>query len=437
MFGGVFNRMNQRIVNRQQHGFNKNLAGGVKGGAINRQEFMRLSTFDQKTRELEGKFLKDGKLTFKERQILEKRNSFNQKMLNRYKHGDFHPGSRKPRNSIERKMQNQLHRTYSGLRSGSLTQGEGVRTLDRQGQVATNYGRMKATPNGFWNRVHGKSTFSPWEKRSIHRQLNRNSSNISHLKNNWASDWGAPGQIRHHRPRHHYQNHYHPPMQFPSYPSPQMGPGMGQMPGFPGGGCPPYMSPFTQQMFAMQMMQMQMMMQMMGFGMPMEMIGGMPGGMNNFMNMRPHPLRMSPPMGQMMPMGPLPFNAQTGNRLADTAMRWNGAAFKPGQTKRCADFVSTMIEQSGQAPPGFKHEVSASRLRNYGKPVPGGTQNLKPGDVVFFGNTYRPGNTTHVGIYVGNGKFAHRPTANKPVKIDNINSKYYSSHFTGANRLGV
>jgi hypothetical protein len=140
--------------------------------------------------------------------------------------------------------------------------------------------------------------------------------------------------------------------------------------------------------------------------------------------------------GNMYGTGPGNWNPQTGNRLADMAASWNGQHFKPGQTRRCADFVSTMLTQSGTAPPGFRHQVSAAGLRNYGTPIGGGTQNLRPGDVVFFGNTYRPGHTTHVGIYLGDGRFAHRPTANAPVKIDNINSRYWSSHYTGANRMG-
>lgn len=131
--------------------------------------------------------------------------------------------------------------------------------------------------------------------------------------------------------------------------------------------------------------------------------------------------------------GPQPWNPMSGNRLADMAAGMNGVHFKPGQTKRCADFVSTMLERSGTAPPGFRHQESAAGLANYGRPVD--RQNMKPGDVVFFGNTYRPGRYTHVGIYLGNGRFAHRPTANKPVKIDNLNSPYWQSHFTGGRRM--
>ena len=315
MFRGIFNRMNQGAINRQQLNFNKKLSYGVKNGSLNKQEFMRLSTYDQQTREMEGKYLKDGNLSFKEKQILERRNKYSNKLLNLYKRGDFHPGHRKAKNGIERKMQNQLSRTYNGLRSGSLTYGEGVNTLNRQGNVATNYGKYKATPNGFRNFIRGKNTFAPWEKRSIHRQLNRNSRQISDLKNNWASDWGSPRDIQRFTGPRFDPPVYNPPRNFPRYPSPSMGSG-NYMPQFPGGGCPSYMSPMTQQMFAMQMMMMMAQMQMMGFGMPLEMIGrGMPMGMPNFMNAGPYfPMHMPPPgSGSQYPMGPAlpPFGPVT------------------------------------------------------------------------------------------------------------------------------
>lgn len=124
---------------------------------------------------------------------------------------------------------------------------------------------------------------------------------------------------------------------------------------------------------------------------------------------------------------------KTGNPTADAALGMANHSFKRGQTKRCADFVSTMLERTGAAPRGFRHQDSVAGLAKYGKPVSRG--NLKPGDVVFFGNTYKKGKYTHTGIYVGNGKFVHRPTANKPVQVGDLNSGYYSSHYTGAHRM--
>lgn len=163
------------------------------------------------------------------------------------------------------------------------------------------------------------------------------------------------------------------------------------------------------------------------FGMP-----GSGGNWNGYPSMPYGNNYGTPPYCGPESFGPVPYNG-SGQGLAGLAASMNGRHFKPGQTKRCADFVSTMIEQSGMAPPGFRHQMSAAGLANYGTAV--GRQDLKPGDVVFFGNTYRPGRYTHVGIYLGDGRFAHRPTANKPVRIDRLDSGYYSSHYTGARRL--
>jgi hypothetical protein len=125
-------------------------------------------------------------------------------------------------------------------------------------------------------------------------------------------------------------------------------------------------------------------------------------------------------------------NSAANDRIAQTALAWDKKEFKPGQTERCADFVSTMIENSGAAPPGFKHEVNCLRLQEYGKKVE--KSDLKAGDVVFFGNTYMPGDYTHVGIYLGNNKFVHRPTAARPVVVDEL-SGYYGEKYCGARRL--
>ena len=128
------------------------------------------------------------------------------------------------------------------------------------------------------------------------------------------------------------------------------------------------------------------------------------------------------------------FGGPKGEALGNQAATMTDKPFKAGQTKRCADFVSTMMEQSGTTPPGFKHEMSAEGLSKYGKGV-NAMGDLKKGDLVMFGNTYRKGKYTHVGIYQGEGKFTHRPTANKPVQTGDLNSPYWQSKFTEGRRL--
>ena len=57
---------------------------------------------------------------------------------------------------------------------------------------------------------------------------------------------------------------------------------------------------------------------------------------------------------------------------------------------------------------------------------------LKPGDLVFF-NTLRR-TFSHVGIYVGEGKFIHSPHTGASVRVDDMREAYWNKRFTGARR---
>ena len=60
---------------------------------------------------------------------------------------------------------------------------------------------------------------------------------------------------------------------------------------------------------------------------------------------------------------------------------------------------------------------------------------LKPGDLVFF-NTMRA-TFSHVGIYVGEGKFIHAPRTGAAVRVEDMREAYWSKRFTGARRAIV
>lgn len=59
-------------------------------------------------------------------------------------------------------------------------------------------------------------------------------------------------------------------------------------------------------------------------------------------------------------------------------------------------------------------------------------ERLAPGDLVFFG---RPGAVTHVGIYVGEGRFVHAPSTGGTVRLDHLDGAYWREHYTGAKRV--
>ena len=63
--------------------------------------------------------------------------------------------------------------------------------------------------------------------------------------------------------------------------------------------------------------------------------------------------------------------------------------------------------------------------------IPVAKSELRKGDLVFFGNGIR---ATHVGIYVGNGKFEHASSAKRSVVISSLYKPYYARHYMGARR---
>ncbi len=67
-----------------------------------------------------------------------------------------------------------------------------------------------------------------------------------------------------------------------------------------------------------------------------------------------------------------------------------------------------------------------------GTPVQYG--DLRPGDLVFFQNTYTWG-LTHVGIYIGDGKFIHAENEQTGIVISDLSSTYYKTRWYGARRI--
>jgi lipoprotein Spr len=66
-----------------------------------------------------------------------------------------------------------------------------------------------------------------------------------------------------------------------------------------------------------------------------------------------------------------------------------------------------------------------------GKPV--SRSELRPGDLVFFRT--RGNRISHVGIYIGNGKFVHASSARGRVRVDTLTSGYYHQRYVGARRI--
>lgn len=58
---------------------------------------------------------------------------------------------------------------------------------------------------------------------------------------------------------------------------------------------------------------------------------------------------------------------------------------------------------------------------------------LQPGDLVFF-NTLRQA-FSHVGLYIGDGRFVHAPRRGEQVRVESLRTRYWASRFDGARRV--
>ncbi len=86
----------------------------------------------------------------------------------------------------------------------------------------------------------------------------------------------------------------------------------------------------------------------------------------------------------------------------------------------------------------FKHTVglllprSAEQQAQMGNLLSVPADDLKPGDLVFF-NTLRKA-FSHVGIYVGDGRFVHSPRQGGAVRMESMRQAYWVARFDGARR---
>ncbi len=60
---------------------------------------------------------------------------------------------------------------------------------------------------------------------------------------------------------------------------------------------------------------------------------------------------------------------------------------------------------------------------------------LEPGDLVFFNTLRRP--FSHVGVFVGDGKFIHAPASGGAVRTESMNQRYWTQRWNGAKRVGT
>jgi len=124
------------------------------------------------------------------------------------------------------------------------------------------------------------------------------------------------------------------------------------------------------------------------------------------------------------------------SELVLSSMNFLGVPYKRGGNSAesgfdCSGFTRHIFEMSV----GLVLPRRADEQAKLSSLLPIKKDELKPGDLVFF-NTMRR-TFSHVGIYVGDGKFIHSPRAGGKVRVEDMRDAYWAKRFTGARRADL
>lgn len=111
--------------------------------------------------------------------------------------------------------------------------------------------------------------------------------------------------------------------------------------------------------------------------------------------------------------------------LLNTRYRYGGS--EPEKGFDCSGLVAYVFNMAANT----RLPRNAAELARHSRPV--SRQELNAGDFVFFNTLGRP--FSHVGIYIGDGKFINAPSSGGKVRIDMMDSTYFSKRFEGARTL--
>jgi hypothetical protein len=117
--------------------------------------------------------------------------------------------------------------------------------------------------------------------------------------------------------------------------------------------------------------------------------------------------------------------------LTQSAISYVGLAYRYGGEGAsgydCAGLMQALYREAGVRLPRTSYDQFL-----VGQPVT--FEELQPGDLVFFRDTYKRG-ISHVGIYIGEGEFIHAANQRRGIVRDWLRSEYYAQRYAGARRF--
>lgn len=111
--------------------------------------------------------------------------------------------------------------------------------------------------------------------------------------------------------------------------------------------------------------------------------------------------------------------------LLDTGYRFGGR--NPEAGLDCSGMVAYIVENIS----GRKLPHNAAQIADRTRPID--VDALRPGDLVFFNTLKR--RHSHMGIYIGDGRFVHAPSSRGRVRVERLDNRYFAQRIDGARSL--
>jgi len=122
-------------------------------------------------------------------------------------------------------------------------------------------------------------------------------------------------------------------------------------------------------------------------------------------------------------------NAMANTKLYQFVYEWLGTPYRLGGDSKkgidCSKFSLAVYENVFNTTIGYNSRNQYANMMHIGK------NDLQPGDLVFF--KIRSRQITHVGVYLGDDKFAHA-SSSRGVMVSNLNEAYWKRYYYNGGR---
>ena len=138
-------------------------------------------------------------------------------------------------------------------------------------------------------------------------------------------------------------------------------------------------------------------------------------------------------VAQSKPQAVAQISEAVADRAASNAAKMLGKRYHFGGASPSAGFDCSGLVQFAYRQAGVTVPHNTERQRLASRPIR--RADLRRGDLVFFDQEGKK--NSHVGIYIGGGRFVHAPSSGKEVRSDRLDAPFWKKHLSETRRLAA